>query len=344
MSSDSDDFSTFFTHLLHASPSSCVASRPKTSPPHWLSPPAGTTGFFRPGPDLPLKNGNSLTSSDALAGSSSAFDFSDPYAYVSAYQKDATGNELFPSGVDDSEDNTSFKELGISSEDGPADFLCPVEKNAEASDTKAVPTRSSSKRSRAAEVLIDGQRRRSRINEKMKALQNLIPNSNKTDKASMLDEAIEYLKQLQLQVQMLMMRNGLSLHPMCLPGLQPTSLPQSGLNFEEANGYQNSTCGIASSANAECLVQPDFNFPKHCNISDQPMVIPSMTSMANPDTSSTFRFHVGLFDPSTSSKDALCDGTPQQLHLDTTKIENKPSSDVVETEKTCQSAGDLVQH
>lgn len=35
----------------------------------------------------------------------------------------------------------------------------------------------------------------------MKALQNLIPNSNKTDKASMLDEAIEYLKQLQLQVQ-----------------------------------------------------------------------------------------------------------------------------------------------
>ncbi|XP_062016238.1 transcription factor LRL1-like isoform X1 [Rosa rugosa] len=29
-----------------------------------------------------------------------------------------------------------------------------------------------------------------------------IPNSNKTDKASMLDEAIEYLKQLQLQVQL----------------------------------------------------------------------------------------------------------------------------------------------
>ncbi|KAG2591227.1 hypothetical protein PVAP13_5NG436940 [Panicum virgatum] len=39
--------------------------------------------------------------------------------------------------------------------------------------------------------------RRSKINKKMKALQSLIPNSNKT----MLDEAIEYLKQLQLQVQ-----------------------------------------------------------------------------------------------------------------------------------------------
>ncbi|XP_013632630.1 PREDICTED: transcription factor ALC-like [Brassica oleracea var. oleracea] len=41
--------------------------------------------------------------------------------------------------------------------------------------------------------------RRSKINEKIKALQKLIPNSNKTDKASMFDETIEYLKQLQLQ-------------------------------------------------------------------------------------------------------------------------------------------------
>ncbi|CAK7337699.1 unnamed protein product [Dovyalis caffra] len=84
---------------------------------------------------------------------------------------------------------------------------------------KPAPPRSS-KRGRAAKVHnlsekictltgfctmwgVFGQRRRSRINEKMKALQNLIPNSNKTDKASMLDEAIEYLKQLQLQVQVL---------------------------------------------------------------------------------------------------------------------------------------------
>ncbi|KAI4386678.1 hypothetical protein MLD38_004590 [Melastoma candidum] len=78
---------------------------------------------------------------------------------------------------------------------------------------KPNPSRSSSKRSRTPE------RRRSRINEKMKALQSLIPNSNKADKASMLDEAIEYLKQLQLQVQMLSMRNGLSLHPLSLPGV-----------------------------------------------------------------------------------------------------------------------------
>ncbi|XP_047306343.1 transcription factor LRL3-like [Impatiens glandulifera] len=45
--------------------------------------------------------------------------------------------------------------------------------------------------------------RRERIAERMKALQELVPNSNKTDKASMLDEIIEYLKFLQLQVKVL---------------------------------------------------------------------------------------------------------------------------------------------
>lgn len=41
----------------------------------------------------------------------------------------------------------------------------------------------------------------------MKTLQKLVPNSSKTDKASMLDEVIEYLKQLQAQVQMMSVRN-----------------------------------------------------------------------------------------------------------------------------------------
>ncbi|KAG6408674.1 hypothetical protein SASPL_131692 [Salvia splendens] len=64
--------------------------------------------------------------------------------------------------------------------------------------------------------------RRDRINEKMRALQELIPNCNKADKASMLDEAIEYLKTLQLQVQIMSMGSGLCMPPMMFPtGMQP---------------------------------------------------------------------------------------------------------------------------
>ncbi|KAG8640298.1 hypothetical protein MANES_13G043000v8 [Manihot esculenta] len=77
----------------------------------------------------------------------------------------------------------------------------------------------STKRSRAAEVHnLSERRRRDRINEKMKALQELIPRCNKSDKASMLDEAIEYLKSLQLQVQMMSM--GCSMVPMMFSGIQ----------------------------------------------------------------------------------------------------------------------------
>ncbi|KAF8085328.1 hypothetical protein N665_0671s0007 [Sinapis alba] len=111
------------------------------------------------------------------------------------------------------------------------EYDCESEEGVEAVVDDELPSKSgsSSKRCRAAEVHnLSEKRRRSRINEKMKALQSLIPNSNKTDKASMLDEAIEYLKQLQLQVQMLTMRNGINLHPLCLPGttLHPLQLSQ----------------------------------------------------------------------------------------------------------------------
>ncbi|XP_024400599.1 uncharacterized protein [Physcomitrium patens] len=102
----------------------------------------------------------------------------------------------------------------------------------ESVDTKHKPITtgrgSTTKRSRAAEVHNQSERRRrDRINEKMRALQELIPNSNKTDKASMLDEAIDYLKILQLQLQMMSIRTGMTLPPMVMPpGLQHMQMPQ----------------------------------------------------------------------------------------------------------------------
>ncbi|CAK8543720.1 unnamed protein product [Lathyrus sativus] len=95
----------------------------------------------------------------------------------------------------------------------------------ESAEEKNKTNGSSTKRSRAAEVhSLSERRRRDRINEKMKALQELIPQSNKSDKASMLDEAIEYLRSLQLQVQrvqlMQMMSMGCGMVPMMFPGIQ----------------------------------------------------------------------------------------------------------------------------
>ncbi|CAA7055862.1 unnamed protein product [Microthlaspi erraticum] len=80
----------------------------------------------------------------------------------------------------------------------------------------------SMRRSRAAEVHnLSERRRRDRINERMKALQELIPHCSKTDKASILDEAIDYLKSLQLQLQVMWMGSGMAAAPMMFPGVQP---------------------------------------------------------------------------------------------------------------------------
>ncbi|KAJ8900315.1 hypothetical protein K2173_024955 [Erythroxylum novogranatense] len=73
----------------------------------------------------------------------------------------------------------------------------------------------SNKRSRAAAIHNQSERkRRDKINQRMKTLQKLVPNSSKTDKASILDEVIDYLKQLQAQVQMMSRMN---MQPMMLP-------------------------------------------------------------------------------------------------------------------------------
>ncbi|KAK8471502.1 hypothetical protein PHAVU_003G242900 [Phaseolus vulgaris] len=152
---------------------------------------------------------------------------------------------------------------------------------------------SSSKRSRAAEVHnLSEKRRRSKINEKLKALQNLIPNSNKTDKASMLDEAIEYLKQLQLQVQMLSMRNRLSLHPMFFPeGLQPPQLPQMRMDPSEENR------SIPSNTTATLPIQQENPMPYSSTLPNKQIVAdqPSMSAASylfNSETSFRLESHI----------------------------------------------------
>lgn len=44
------------------------------------------------------------------------------------------------------------------------------------------------------------QKRRERINERLKVLQSLVPNGTKVDMSTMLEEAVHYVKFLQLQI------------------------------------------------------------------------------------------------------------------------------------------------
>ncbi|CAA7025224.1 unnamed protein product [Microthlaspi erraticum] len=57
----------------------------------------------------------------------------------------------------------------------------------------------SKKRSRATSA----EKRRERINERLRILQNLVPNGTKVDISTMLEEAVHYVKFLQLQIKLL---------------------------------------------------------------------------------------------------------------------------------------------
>ncbi|VVB09948.1 unnamed protein product [Arabis nemorensis] len=259
--SSSDEISQFLRHIFdRSSPlpsyySPAMISTATIGDPHAENPSCFVSSSHPPPPPTKRAGGGDFSevlfgSTAVGSGSSSAACFGFSGGNNNA-QGNSSGTRVSSSSVGASENETD-------------EYDCESEEGGEAvvdePSSKSGPSRSSSKRCRAAEVHnLSEKRRRSRINEKMKALQSLIPNSNKTDKASMLDEAIEYLKQLQLQVQMLTMRNGMNLHPLCLPGttLHPLQLshmrpviPQEPTN----DSLLNHTNQFASASNAPDMI------------------------------------------------------------------------------------------
>lgn len=114
--------------------------------------------------------------------------------------------------------NDSLKRKSRDAEDSECQSKAAVLESV-AKKKSASKSGTAARKSRAAEVHnLSERRRRDRINEKMKALQELLPHSNKSDKASMLDEAIEYMKSLQLQLQMMWMGSGMA--PLMFPSVQ----------------------------------------------------------------------------------------------------------------------------
>ncbi|KAL5571864.1 hypothetical protein UlMin_021461 [Ulmus minor] len=119
----------------------------------------------------------------------------------------------------------------------------------------------STKRSRAAATHNQSERkRRDKINQRMKTLQKLVPNSSKTDKASMLDEVIEYLKQLQAQIHMMGRMN----IPMMLPvamqqQLQMSMMSQMGMGMGmgmDINSLARSNLPAAAAAGISPVLHP----------------------------------------------------------------------------------------
>ncbi|XP_041997030.1 transcription factor PIF7-like isoform X1 [Salvia splendens] len=141
-------------------------------------------------------------------------------------------------------------------------------------------SQSSARRSRAAAIHnLSERRRRDRINEKMKALQKLVPNASKTDKASMLDEVIEYLKQLQAQVHM--MSNARNMPQMMMPlgmhqQLQMSLLARMGMGmnmFDVNNLTRNMPHSFPPLMNASTPTQ---------FVSPPPFAMPSMVPPPTP--------------------------------------------------------------
>ncbi|KAK7269923.1 hypothetical protein RIF29_22732 [Crotalaria pallida] len=80
---------------------------------------------------------------------------------------------------------------------------------------------------------IYARRRRERINERLKILQNLVPNGTKVDISTMLEEAVQYVKFLQLQIKLLSSDDHWMYAPIAYNGMNigldlniiPTKLP-----------------------------------------------------------------------------------------------------------------------
>ena len=91
---------------------------------------------------------------------------------------------------------------------------------------------------------------------------------------------------------MLSVRNGLSLHPMCLPAVvhpMQLPLPQTGFEYNEGPKLLNPNRGINTlSGGEESLMQSAYNLSNTCTISNPPITIHSVANVANPDASHSF--------------------------------------------------------
>ncbi|KAJ8565489.1 hypothetical protein K7X08_008065 [Anisodus acutangulus] len=150
------------------------------------------------------------------------------------------GTTMFTSTSMGSPENTSSDKQCTNRTGDDHDSVCHSRAQREAGDEEDIDndkkrsknSSPSTKRKRAAAIHNQSERkRRDKINQRMKTLQKLVPNSSKTDKASMLDEVIEYLKQLQAQVHMMSRMNMSPAMMLPLAMLQQLQMSMMGMGM-----------------------------------------------------------------------------------------------------------------
>ncbi|KAA8515906.1 hypothetical protein F0562_019085 [Nyssa sinensis] len=188
---------------------------------------------------IPVAAAHEWSSRDNSASGSATFGMDSRQLTLESCEREL-GVGGFTSTSMGSPDNTSSgKQCTNATTTDEHDSVChsrPQKGGGDEEDKKKSTRKSSvsTKRSRAAAIHNQSERkRRDKINQRMKTLQKLVPNSSKTDKASMLDEVIEYLKQLQAQVQMMgRMNMSQMMLPMTLQQqLQMSMMAQIGMGM-----------------------------------------------------------------------------------------------------------------
>ncbi|KAK8580997.1 hypothetical protein V6N12_071243 [Hibiscus sabdariffa] len=135
-----------------------------------------------------------------------------------------------------------------------------------------------------------------------------------------------------LPLQMLTMRNGSSLYPMCLAGVpQPMQMPPTGMGYDEGHGFFSPNVGAGTfPSNEESTMSTPFNLSDPSTISNLP-VAPSAANMSNLEASigfgSSAGAHYSSFTHSTASKE-ICKEGRSQLELEMNHAGNSSSSGV----------------
>ncbi|KAJ4824988.1 hypothetical protein Tsubulata_014362 [Turnera subulata] len=121
------------------------------------------------------------------------------------------GQKLVPSGNDDEESNAVLNRPAsscCSDDDSNASLELTGGRSSSMSskETSALNLNGKTRASRGAATdpqSLYARKRRERINERLRILQNLVPNGTKVDISTMLEEAVQYVKFLQLQIKLL---------------------------------------------------------------------------------------------------------------------------------------------